>query len=447
MRNRVAEGSLVAGKLLPYMTHLITSMSPVERPGIGTMGVDTRARMYYDPEFVRSHELIELAFVISHEALHVFLNHPKRFLAKFPQAKQLEVPGTLSRKESHFLMRMLKLWNVAADLAINGMLIKSMARLKEGCYAEDFGFAEGLTADEYFELLLQKRGKEKEPGKGEDEGEEEGEGGGEGQDEGEGEGEGQDEGKGGDEEWTGIGGSGADGVKRPWEGSRDGGLPEHDQECVRRGTARKIEEYKASRGKGSIPEGLVRAASDMLRPRVNPIQAIKSRIQSTIAHVPGFGDLTYNKPKRRKLPGNVLMPASIRPLARVLVIVDTSGSMEDTDLRLGLGVIHDVLRGLPDPSGVPVWAGDAALQTAQNVFSTNQVELKGGGGTDMGGLIEQAAASRPTPSAIIVVTDGYTGWPSRKTRMPVIVCLTQSSMKDSVPSWMRTLCISPEDEG
>ena len=54
-------------------------------------------------------------------------------------------------------------------------------------------------------------------------------------------------------------------------------------------------------------------------------------------------------------------------------------------------------------------AGDTAVQTANNVFRPEQVELTGGGGTDMDRLIVAAAEERPAPKAILVVTDGYTG--------------------------------------
>ena len=79
------------------------------------------------------------------------------------------------------------------------------------------------------------------------------------------------------------------------------------------------------------------------------------------------------------------------------VIVDTSGSMEPSDLALALGVIGNALRSLPDPRGLRVLAGDTAVACAKNVFRPEQVELAGGGGTDMAAMIVAAAEERPRP--------------------------------------------------
>jgi predicted metal-dependent peptidase len=54
---------------------------------------------------------------------------------------------------------------------------------------------------------------------------------------------------------------------------------------------------------------------------------------------------------------------------------------------------------------------DYDVQSIQRVRRASQIELLGGGGTDMGEGIAQAAALRPRPSIIIVLTDGMTPWP------------------------------------
>ena len=71
--------------------------------------------------------------------------------------------------------------------------------------------------------------------------------------------------------------------------------------------------------------------------------------------------------------------------------------MEENDLTLALGVIANVLKSLPDPRGVRVLAGDTTVQTAKNIFRPEQVELTGGGGTEMDRLIVAAAEERPAP--------------------------------------------------
>jgi hypothetical protein len=41
-----------------------------------------------------------------------------------------------------------------------------------------------------------------------------------------------------------------------------------------------------------------------------------------------------------------------------------------------------------------------------------QVDLSGGGGTDLGAGIRAAGELRPRPSVLVVLTDGDTEWPS-----------------------------------
>ena len=120
--------------------------------------------------------------------------------------------------------------------------------------------------------------------------------------------------------------------------------------------------------------------------------------------------------------------------------------MEESDLALALGVIQSALRSLPDPRGLRVLAGDTAVACAKNVFRPEQIELSGGGGTDMAAMIVAACEERPAPKAILVVTDGYTGWPREPVAPRVVACLTQARTADSVPKWIDTVILNPQNE-
>ena len=65
---------------MPYMTHQVMTLIPVERPGLGTMAVDEYCRLYFDPAFLEGRDLKHLAFVVLHEAIHVWSRHAKRAL-------------------------------------------------------------------------------------------------------------------------------------------------------------------------------------------------------------------------------------------------------------------------------------------------------------------------------------------------------------------------------
>jgi predicted metal-dependent peptidase len=75
----------------------------------------------------------------------------------------------------------------------------------------------------------------------------------------------------------------------------------------------------------------------------------------------------------------------------------------------------------------------------KRVTDIRQVELIGGGGTDMMAGIHQAERLSPRPDIIIVVTDGDTDW-GRKPAIPVIVALTDGDR--NVPGWARKVVIN-----
>jgi hypothetical protein len=82
------------------------------------------------------------------------------------------------------------------------------------------------------------------------------------------------------------------------------------------------------------------------------------------------------------------------------------------------------------------WSG---ARPARRVSSARQVELVGGGGTDMGAGIEAAGRLRPRPSITVVLTDGFTPWPDRPPRgMRVVVGLLGDDAPDA-PDWARTV--------
>jgi predicted metal-dependent peptidase len=425
MNQKLAEARILAARKMPYMTHQVMSLIPVEKPGLGTVCVDEYCRLYFDPAFLERHNLKDLGFIVLHEAVHVWSRHAKRglrLLGERPAGDRL------------------KTWRIAVDAAVNDVLVQSRLECpEEGITPGKLGLPQNKTAEEYFDLLLQRAKQEeeqsREPAQTENQSQEPTEPEVQGQSEG------------GAENPAEVGGSAADGQPRPWEdgppSAEHPGLAEHEQNIIEAAVAKAIEQYQEQRGRGSVPGGLARQAGNLLHPRVDPARELLAKVKYAVGCTSGFGDFTYRKPNRRQPAGGALLPAHVKPIPRVTVIIDTSGSMEEADLALALGVIGNALRSLPDPRGLRVLAGDTAVVCAKNVFRPEQIELKGGGGTDMSALIVAAAEERPAPKAILVVTDGYTGWPREPVGPRVVACLTQASTADGVPEWIDTVVLNP----
>ena len=57
---------------------------------------------------------------------------------------------------------------------------------------------------------------------------------------------------------------------------------------------------------------------------------------------------------------------------------------------------------------------DVAADAVQHVRRGKHIELRGGGGTDMGRGLAAAYEATPKANTVVVLTDGYTGWPDKK---------------------------------
>jgi predicted metal-dependent peptidase len=81
------------------------------------------------------------------------------------------------------------------------------------------------------------------------------------------------------------------------------------------------------------------------------------------------------------------------------------------------------------------------VHTVQRVFDPRQVKLVGGGGTDMRVGIDAALKLRPRPHVIIVLTDGYTPWPSSPPRDVKVIAGIIDNPNADAPSWITTVPI------
>jgi predicted metal-dependent peptidase len=434
VNQNLARARLAACRHWGHATSAILSLVPVERPGLGTCAVDMHGRLYFDPAFLDKCSPDEAAGVILHEVSHLLLNHPNRAQA-------------LVAKNDRELF---KVWNIAADAAINYNLQQEKVSLPKGVvYPSTLKLEGNQSAEWYFaklkEQMREEQGKAGQQGKSVC---------GAGQGSGEA---GQESPDGGDDNQAGAdgapvqpqspgaSGSCSDGQDRPWE---DGppvseeeaeqlkaegkepppaGLEQHEQEQIRQ----QVAEALKSRGnvRGNVWGGFI---EDVLNPKV------RHAVDMTTG---GTDEYSYRRPSRRPGLGGTLRACPLQIVPRVLVVIDTSGSMGRDDLGLAAGLIAKVLSGLRLRDGVRVLVGDTCVQKASKVFDPKKIEVMGGGGTDMAAVIEQAAEEKPAPDVILVATDGYTGYPAKPVGPRVVVALTRPDAADSVPSWIKKVVI------
>ena len=144
------------------------------------------------------------------------------------------------------------------------------------------------------------------------------------------------------------------------------------------------------------------------------------------------------------MAGAVVLPALRRPVPEIAVVCDTSASMSEDLLAEALAEVDGLLRSLGMARQVRVLACDTAVATAQRVSSARQVELTGGGGTDMAAGIAAAAALRPRPALTVVLTDGYTPWPELAPKGTRVLIGLLGDGAPAAPSWARAVRVEPD---
>ena len=412
------------------------------KPDLGTLAVDMYWRLYYDPLILPQWPVEVIQGVLYHEVCHLLRDHAARMKDYDPH-----------------------LSNMATDAEINDDLIREGIRFPhEPLTPQSLGQPENLLAEEYYTALVSKQEQKSEKQRQSqthtrpDSAEENNSASRSGQgdysnDPSERQSSGLDESvrTENDQSERPLSGSGwcgscATGQMAPWEEPPPSkglliGLSKMEGELIRRHVANEIQEH--AKAQGRIPGHWLRWAKEKLQPQVDWRKQLAATVRAFVADTAGATDYSYRRPSRRQgqaVKGNVIFPSLRFPVPSVAVIADTSGSIADRMLAQILAEITGILKVIGQREGVRVLAVDQTVQFCRQIFRPEQVQLIGGGGTDMGVGLEAAARLKPSPQLGIVITDGYTSWPARPPRgMKVIVVLIGEG---KAPSWAKTINIS-----
>ena len=409
-RLRVMAARVIAQARWPYVSTMLFQfrLVAVTDGSLTTMAVDDGWRLYYSPEFVADQSPEAIATVLLHECLHCMHQHGARF-------------QSLNRPPSEH-----PVWNTAGDAAINAVLDESKMpwpTVTPVRYADlaGYGVTPDMATETAFFTLLDHR--ERYPQQGDP----------------------------GCADCGSVIGGGA----RPYEVAGDDadapGVRSDQQGIIRDRVAHDV--LARSRDRGDVPAGLLRWAEGLLNPRVDWREALASRLRRDLAMVAGRRDYVYTRPSRRqeamrRAGSDLILPAMRQPAPpRVCCVLDTSGSIDNEQLREFLTEVSAITRAAGVADGVSVICCDAQAYQRQQVRRAGEImalQLEGGGGTDMGAGIAEAARVQPHPHIVIVFTDGYTPWPDRPPRGPdaFIVVLTDESTLADTPRWCRVIALN-----
>ena len=361
----------------PFYTCLYAALKKIEDDTVNTMCTDGR-EIRYNPAFVLTLTIPELLFVLCHEVLHVAFLHQIR------------------RGDRDF-----NLWNVAADYAINGILIKAgLTMPKDGLHDKQY---DGMKAEKIYQLLKDERDSNKsapsddQGESGDDTAQADSQGG---------EGETSTDTSGGNQPATGD-------QEVPWgevlDGTSEDGsaLSEVEKAEVERETASRI--YEASQvekkaGKGSGGDAS-RGALDAITPDPMPWHEILQ--DSLVKSLPC--DTSYSRPDRRFIHRGVILPGHVYDQTGDLVfVIDTSGSQSTEELKIVAGRINEIVDVIKPRSVIVIYC-DYTINGEPQVFERGEeitLEERGGGGTAFNPPFNWVEREGLDPHALIYFTDG-----------------------------------------
>lgn len=410
-RLRVMAARIVAQSRWPYLSTLLFNLKIVESHDLPTLTVDDGWRMYYSPEFVMQQSAEALATMVLHEALHCVNQHGPRFRA-LAQPSEMHVA-----------------WNSAGDVGINHVL--DQAHMPWGdfeplrfTHLSKFEVKPEMATEKIFFTIVEYMNEH------------------------------PDEFPASSDCGSIIGGK-ARGYEIARNNSDSPAIKSDQQDVIRDQVAQDIINFALNKGVGSLPGFLLRWAQDLLEPKIDWRKALAGAFRSSLATVLGRRDYVYTRPSRRQSAmktgsHEIILPSMRKPAPpAIAIIIDTSGSISSDEINVFMSEVDGIVKANGISQGVTVIPCDMEVGEIQKLRSRGAIgaiKLNGGGGTDMGVGIAAAGNLRPTPKIVIVLTDGYTGWPGDlpKGVENLIVCLTVAANMDTAPSWSKKILIEEE---
>ena len=163
---------------------------------------------------------------------------------------------------------------------------------------------------------------------------------------------------------------------------------------------------------GKMGSGGNRTLEEFLQPQVNWREVMREFITDTCA---GGDFSTYNKPNRRYLHLDIIMPSGVSERVEELVLaIDTSGSIGQRELTTFLSEVKGICDTVK-PSKVRVLYWDTQV-CRDEVYEIDELDVlprstkpSGGGGTMVECVPQYMAEHGIKPQATIILTDGYLG--------------------------------------
>lgn len=387
--DRVSKARTKLVARLPFFGHLALKLRPrLTRPedDVNTAAVAADGTLVINEAFADKLTDQQLAFVIAHEVMHPAMLYFDRMQGRIP-----------------------RLWNMAHDHAIN-LIIKHMGDANISLLPDilcDEKYKD-WSAEEVYDDLLKDAVLVNIAVTADGEGGEGGQPGGKGKGKGQGKPQGQ------DPRNDPLFGDGRPDLADSEDGKKAG---EGDKGAANRlNTDWKIsivaaaQRHERKHGRGSLPGGLQRLVDEFTDPKVD----WREKLSRWVGENGRRQDYTYGRPSRRSESVGQYLPSLKKyGTTDVTVMVDTSGSIGEKQLKEGLAEIQGVCEDLG--IGVRAMVIDAAVHDDVVVEDAYELasKLAGGGGSDFRPGFDKLA-EEGYEGVVICFTDGDIAVPHDK---------------------------------
>ena len=179
---------------------------------------------------------------------------------------------------------------------------------------------------------------------------------------------------------------------------------------------------QAAKVQGKLPAGLERLLGEVLEPKVD----WREHIQSLFARAIGSDHVDWRKPVRQYIIQDIYVPETTGYGAELVVVaIDTSGSIGQTELDMFFGELSGILEDVHPERIQVVWCDAKVhrvdeLEDGGDLTALRAKKAPGGGGTDFRPVFEHVRKQGIKCDALVYLTDGYGTFPEKAPDYPVI---------------------------
>jgi predicted metal-dependent peptidase len=338
----------------PFFGALALRMAPTEAPHLTqTMATDGRS-LFYCADYVQTLTDVELVGVMAHEVMHPAMQHHTRRGDRDPRR-----------------------WNVAADYAINPLLVDAGFVLPADVLL-DHQYA-GLCAEQIYDALPEDRGGSSPSPGGTD--------------------------------LSDLPGAVLD-------------APDPICDCADWRVAVQ-QATRSAKMMGRLPAGFDRAVKEATAPRVDWRALLRRFVQQCAT-----ADYSWRMPNRRYLASGLYLPElRSETMPPIVIAVDTSGSIGEKELAEFRAEVQSIVEDCA-PEATHVIYCDAEVQHVDTFERGEALELQavGGGGTDFRPVFDRVEQDSINPACLIYLTDGYGEYPQHSTDYPTLWAMNSSKL-------------------